>query len=356
MPMTLRDRLMTTLRGGTSDRIPWNIYGWILPDTEAGRRMHARGLGCMGSRRIFRPVYDGVTIDEKRFDVDGETRYSVRIDTPAGTLTEESVIDPSYGSRWIKKYFITGAQDYPAAEYLFRHTSFEPDYGPWHEAEAEMRDGGIVIGEIMPVPIVYIMVSWMGAEGLAEGLYEHLDAFDALMEALDRQYDRHIELAAASPAEVIWFPDNVTGTIISPRLFERYCAPVYGRAMPVLRAAAKIPIAHYDGSIKPLLQHVARTDLPVIEAVTPLPMGDITVEEAKAAWPDKVVWVNFPGSYFLEPYEVIKDYALRLLEKGAPGGRLVIGCTEDYPYSEFEKTFGAIGAALAEYEGYEWEE
>ena len=98
---------------------------------------------------------------------------------------------------------------------------------------------------------------------------------------------------------------------------------------------------------------MARTDLPVIEAVTPKPMGDVTVGELKAAWPEKVVWVNFPGSYFLEPYDVIKQYTLDLLADGAPGGRLVIGCTEDYPPA-FEKTFSAIGEAMAEYEGYAW--
>jgi len=355
MPMTLRERLMTTLRGGQTDRIPWNTYAWILPETEAGRRLHAKGLSLMGSKRIFRDVYGaGISISEKRFEVDGAPLFVRRIETPKGVLTEESTIDPSYGSRWIRKYFITGPDDYPAAEYFFRHTSFEPEFEEWRREEARIGDGGICIGEIMPIPILYIMVSWMGAEGLAEGLYLYRDGFDALIEALDRQYDRHIEIADESPAEVIWFPDNVTATIISPAHFERYCAPVYARAMPIMRQSGKIPIAHYDGSIKPIMANLARTDLPVIEAVTPKPMGDVTVGELKAAWPEKVVWVNFPGSYFLEPAEVIEEYTLAMLEEGAPGGRLVIGCTEDYPYSEFYKTFSAIGRAMAKYEGYEW--
>jgi hypothetical protein len=146
----------------------------------------------------------------------------------------------------------------------------------------------------------------------------------------------------------------VTGVIISPRLFERYCAPVYARAVPVLRRAGKIPIAHYDGSNRPLVHCLAQTDLPVIEAFTPPPMGDLSVAEAKVAWPDKVVWVNLPGSLFLEPADVIHAYVLELLREGAPGGRLVIGCTEDFPPGEFEKTFTAAGRALAEYEGHEW--
>jgi hypothetical protein len=125
---------------------------------------------------------------------------------------------------------------------------------------------------------------------------------------------------------------------------------VYARVMPLVRAAGKLPIAHYDGSNRPLLQALARTGLPVIEAFTPPPMGDLTVREAKAAWPEKVVWVNFPGSLFVEPYETIRAYTLDLLQQGAPGGRFVLGCTEDFPMSEFEKTFGAMQAALREYQ------
>jgi hypothetical protein len=33
--MTLRERLLTTLRGGVSDRIPWNVYAWLLPNSGA---------------------------------------------------------------------------------------------------------------------------------------------------------------------------------------------------------------------------------------------------------------------------------------------------------------------------------
>ncbi len=53
--------------------------------------------------------------------------------------------------------------------------------------------------------------------------------------------------------------------------------------------------------------------------------------------------------------ETIYRYTMELLRTGAPGGRLVIGCTEDYPASEFAKTFNTIGRAMADYEGYAWE-
>ncbi len=350
--MDLREHILRTLRGEDTGRVPWNVYGWLLPDTPAARRMCSLGLSRMETRAIFRPVYDpSLTLREERFTRDGRPWFRVEVETPLGRLWEEATLDPSYGSRWITKFLIGGPQDYPAAEYFFRHTRFEPEYEPWLQADRALGPAGFVIGEIMPIPVMRLIVSYLGVDGFLAMLVDTPAWLDALLDALDAHYDRHIELAAASPAEVIWFGDNVTATIISPRLFERFCAPVYARVMPVMRAAGKIPIAHYDGSNRPLVKALARTDLPVIEAFTPPPMGDLTVREARAAWPDKVVWVNFPGCLFVEPYEAIKAYALALLQEGAPGGRFVLGCTEDFPMSEFEKTFGAMHAALLEYQG-----
>jgi len=348
--MNLRENLLRTLRGEDTGRTPWNVYGWLLPDSPAARQFCSQGLSRMETRQIFRPVYEGLTICETQFQRAGRPFFRVEIETPLGLLWEEATLDPSYGSRWITKFMISGEQDFPAAEYFIRHTRFEPEYQAWRAADQALGDGGFVVGEIMPIPIMKLIVAWLGVDGFLEALVDYPDRLAALLEGLDAHYDRQIELAAASPAEVIWFADNVTAAIISPRLFERFCAPVYQRVMPVMRAAGKIPISHYDGSNRPLVKALARTDLPVIEAFTPPPMGDLTVSEAKAAWPDKVVWVNFPGSLFVEPFETVRAYALDLLRESAPGGRFVLGCTEDFPLSEFEKTFGAIQSALQEYE------
>ena len=348
--MNPRERILSLLRTGSADRIPWNIYAWLLPDTDFARSLLPRGLSLMGSRRVFRETYAGLEVREESFQRSGQTWLRKTIETPHGELTEISTIEQNYFSRWIKKYFISGPQDFPAAEYVFRHTWAEPEFESWKEADVNIGQQGFVTGEVMPIPIMTLIVAWMGVEGLVDGLYTCPDEFAALLDAAERLYDRHIQLAAESPAEIIWFGDNVTAKFISPKLFERLCIPTYARVMPVMRAAGKIPIAHYDGSNRPLLQGLARTDLPVIEAFTPPPMGDLGVAEAKAAWPDKVVWVNFPGNLFLEPEEVIYQYAMDLLQEGAPGGRLVIGCTEEFPLDMFEKTFGTLGRALEDYQ------
>jgi hypothetical protein len=349
MTLTLREQMLHTLRGQDTGRTPWNCYGWLLPKTEAAARLCAQGLSRMETRAIFRTRYDGVEMRETTWTQDGTPHFHVEVETPYGLLTEDARLDTSYGSRWITKFLITGPADFPAARYFFEHTHFEADYEPWRQADRELGDAGFVVGEIMPIPVMRLIVSWMGVEGFLAALMDDPQGLSGLLALLDRHYDRQIELAAASPAEIIWFGDNVTATILSPRMYERFCLPVYARVMPIMRAAGKIPIAHYDGSNKPLVKLLARTDLPVIEAFTPPPMGDLRVSEARAAWPEKVIWVNFPGFLFVEPYETIRAYALDLLREGSPAGRFILGCTEDFPMDEFEKTFSAIQAAFQEY-------
>lgn len=354
--MTLRERHLIILRGGVPDRIPWNCYSWLVPQTSAARQLVQKGLGLMGTCRIHREINEDMTVRSDRYVINGSPHDHITIETPVGTLTEDATIESGYGSRWIKKYFIAGEEDYLAAEYFFRHTRFEPNFEPWQDADNKMGEDGFVVAEIMPIPLMTLMVNWMGIERLTEGIFFHTDGLENLLDALDHHYDRQVQLAAESPAEIIWFGDNVTGTIVSPKWFEKYVAPEYKRAVPVLCSAGKIPIAHYDGANRRLADCLARTSLPVIEAFTPPPIGDLPVAEAKAAWPEKVICVNFPGNLFLEPFEAIYTYALHLLEEGAPGGRFVLGCTEDFPQQHFEKTFGAMGKALAEYQGYTWEQ
>lgn len=344
-----RDRLLSVLRTGTADRIPWNIYAWLLPKTDSARSLLGHGLSLMGSQRIFRETFSGLEIKEETYLSEGQTWFHKTIETPLGSLSETSTIDPTYGSRWIKKYLVKTLREVEIAEYIFRHTSAEPDFDAWQIADKAMAEQGIVVGEIMPIPIMTVIVAWMGIEGLTMGLYDCPDAFNALLDAALQLYDRQVQLAAESPAEIIWFGDNVSGSFISPRVYERTCMPVYASAMKTMQAAGKTPIAHYDGSNRPLVKLLAKTALPVIEAFTPPPMGDLTVREAKEAWPEKVVWVNFPGNLFLSPEQEIYDYALDLLKDSAPG-RLVIGCTEEFPLDQFDKTYGAIGQAMADYE------
>lgn len=81
--------------------------------------------------------------------------------------------------------------------------------------------------------------------------------------------------------------------------------------------------------MKSLLEAVASSELDIVEAFTPIPTGNVTVEEARQAWPDKILWMNFPSSVHTESPEVIREEAIEILREAAPGNGFIIGITED---------------------------
>jgi hypothetical protein len=345
---TFRNRLMTVLRGGKADRIPVTIYHWLLPDTPAGKRLHAAGLIPIGSRRIFREQHRDLTIHRTESVVQGAKQTLTRIETPRGTLTERSTLDPTYGSRWIQEHLVKSVDDYPAMKYVFDHTEIEPAFDDYRTTNAAMGDAGIVLGEILPIPVQWLLVEIMGTPTWSDGVLLHTAEFDELLESLTRCYRRQVEIAAESPAEVIWLGDNVTGAIMSPRLFQKYCKPIYAFASGVLRPAGKISFAHYDGSNRPLKECIAGAPLDVIEAFTPPPMGDMTVAEARQAWPDKVLSLNIPGNLFGQPAEVIERHVRQYVSEGGDAGRFILGCTEEFDFQQFDHAFSAILRAVYE--------
>jgi hypothetical protein len=297
---------------------------------------------------VFRIEREDVFHEQEETVRDGKRLVRSTISTPVGELHEVAGFDPSYSSRWIREHYIKSVEDYRVMRYIYDHTTIKASWDQWLDAERRMRDDGIVLGYIDPIPVQLLLVEVMGTESWCEGVLAYPEEFDALMESLTRLHKTQVEIAAESPAEVIWFPDNVTGSIMSPDRFERYCAPIYDYACSVLKQAGKLSFAHYDGANLPLKDQIAKTGFDIVEAFTPPPMERMSVAEARAAWPDKVLSLNFPGNLFREPSEFIKRWTRTYIEEAGDPKGFVIGCTENFDEADFERAFSAIADGMAD--------
>lgn len=56
----------------------------------------------------------------------------------------------------------------------------------------------------------------------------------------------------------------------------------------------------------------------------------MTAKEARQAWPDKVLWINFPSSLHLASKERISHVTEQIIDEAGPEA-LLIGITEDVP-------------------------
>ncbi len=346
---SFRERLMTVLRGGKADRVPLTMYQFVHGrpfDTPAGKRLHAQGLIPIDCRRVFRERYREVTIQRCDSIQRGNKQTLTRIETPLGVLTERVTTDPTYGSRWVQEHLVKSVEDYPAMKFVFDHTDTEPAYDDFRAADQAMGDRGIVLAEILPMPFLWLLVEIMGAPAWSDGVLLHKDEFDELLDSLARCYKRQVQIAAESPAEVVWLGDNITGTMISPQRFQEYCKPIYDFDCAVLRQAGKISFAHFDGVNWVLRDCIAGVALDVIEAFTPPPMEDMTVAEARQAWSDKVLSLNVPSSLFHLPAAEIERQVRQYVAEGGDQGRFIVGCTEDFDARLFDHAFSAIVRAM----------
>ena len=98
-----------------------------------------------------------------------------------------------------------------------------------------------------------------------------------------------------------------------------------------------------------MVRAVAESGTDIIEAFTPPPDCDVTVREARDAWPEKILWVNFPSSVHLESPEQIRQTTLRILSETAPGDRFLMGVTEDIPEGVRRSSLSVILQTISEH-------
>ena len=88
---------------------------------------------------------------------------------------------------------------------------------------------------------------------------------------------------------------------------------------------------YVDGTLKPLIPLIKETRFDGVEAATPLPQGDVTLEEIKEALGDKILLDGIPAIYFLpgQPLEDLEAMVTKILEMFSPN--LILGVSDYVP-------------------------
>jgi hypothetical protein len=347
--MTTRERIYTALMGQMPDRIPFTIYKGIVSAEEGFDDLIAQGMGFMTSCNVYSVQHPNVEISQKDEVLDGIPTKVVTYRTPVGEIYQRSRTEPGYGSSWNVEHFIKDVKDYEVLEFVIRDMEYSPNYDAYKRAEESLGDTGITMVWIERVPIQRLWIQYTGIERLSIDLYDNLSVVERIMEAMIDKCRESWDIVADSPAQFIWCPDNITGVMVGPPLFDKYCIPYYSEVAAVMHRKGKRVMCHMDGMVGRLVNSVRETDLDIIEAFTPPPDGDLSLAEARKAWQNKAVSINFPSSVHLAEPETIRDMALQLLREAAPGNGFVIGVTENVPKSVGTRSLSVIAETVNEY-------
>jgi hypothetical protein len=199
------------------------------------------------------------------------------------------------------------------------------------------------------ITIQKLIVVEMGAENTMYAMADCPAACERYFEAVNVSHERCIEVINASPIRVINFGDNVHAGILSPRLFEKHVLPSYQRRNELLHRAGKFTCAHWDGDCKPILKYARDTGLDGIEAITPIPQGDVTLEETKAALGDMFLLDGIPAIFFDHTFseQTLIDCTKKCIDLLAPN--LVLGISDEMSSTGDIERIGVVGRIVDDY-------
>ena len=280
---------------------------------------------------------------------DGDQMIEIRsFKTPVGTATQEVMRDPGgVGSEHIRKHYITDKDDYRVVKYLVENTVLRSNEQEVQTKIDDLGDDGIVIGRMDRNPYQKCLIELAGPERFLMDLYTDPEPALELMDAIDRKMDEAFGHIEGTRAEVIWQPDNVTADMTPPDAFTKYCLPFYEKHGAEARRLGKPYMVHMDGRIGALADLVARAAFDVIESFSLPDMGgDLTWEEAIAAFPDKVIVPNFPSNWCTKGSEEIErllEDLLRAVGKGVP---FMLQVSEDIPTDQWQRVLPIVAGCV----------
>ncbi|MEW6754034.1 MAG: hypothetical protein AB1505_24100 [Candidatus Latescibacterota bacterium] len=341
-PMSPRQRLLAASRLQRPDRLPFFHYWRHCQTGWAERECRNRGMGLCWVRPCAVERLHGVEVTERQATVAGQSVVRRLYETPVGTVTMAERRDPGTGqwhaqrswrgiTPWQVERLIKGPEDYRVARYIVEHTEYVPDSFPLEQAMDWLGEDGVVLTGLPHSPMQTLMIDWVGSEGGRFYYHhaDHLDLVEELYHALVESRRPLHAIAARAPAPIALCGDNVDGVLVTPDLFARYFAPVWAEQASVLHQHGKLMAVHMDGRLKTLTKQIAATQVDIVEAFHPPPMGDLPLRAALDAWPGKSIWIGFPSAVYAMGPQAVQGYARALLAEGAPGDRLAVAMSTE---------------------------
>jgi len=309
--MTPRERILTILRGGRPDRVPWfgDLDYWASALIARGRKPadfktsaeYIRWHASLGVGFYLQGHFPFRTIAEYGEKTWHERNRRFReVETPKGRLRECWEYLPGSFAEAPVEHLVKAEKDLAALRYVYERTFYEADYRFAERRRDQVGEQGILLCYLPKSPFMHLVALEAGVEAVALIDANEPEEFAATLAVMKAAFDRAALIAVRSPAEALMIPENLSAEMVGPRMFEKYMRAYQEAWFREISSAGKFSFIHMDGTLKGLLGKEASTGVTVIEAMTPSPVGDLEVGAwaAAAGGLRTVLWGGIPGSYF----------------------------------------------------------
>ncbi len=326
--MNSRERLLAALRRQPVDRVPWAplFDHYFTSSLPADQPLDVPGaLRAVGAdileRHVpaMRTLHRDVVMTERQ---DGNEILRT-IETPLGVLHERRLVTPV--TTFIAEPLIKSVTDFGPYRYWVEHTEYVPDYEAFLAEDARIGADGLATVSGPQSPVQFLIGEDMGVERFTYALYDYPAELSALVEAMHEKYKEAYRLLARSPALVVIGYEDVSTSTASPAIYQRFTLRYLDDYADIVHAEGKLYLTHMCGLLKGVASLIARGRMDGIDSVTPPTTGNMPVDEARAAWPDKVIIGGLePKSLAMLHVDEVRAYTRDVLCRAAPGDGFIL--------------------------------
>lgn len=355
--MTSKQRMLTALTRGKSDRLPvtthhvmryfldtylggissldffdefgFDAYQWIVPiQGELGKSwLNEWGVLESESWRVSREEANGSSFPGYRYT----------ITTPKGRLTME-VQHNSY-TEWVTGRPIKQKADIELlAEFLPAQLC---DQTQVNSAAKALGERGLLRGNIPCFDIYGQPGCWqdaaclVGIEPLILATYDDPGWVHELLGILQRRRLNYIQSLRGAAYDLLELGGgDASSTVISPKLFDRFVAPYDHVLIQAAHAAGQRIVYHTCGGMMPLLERIADLEPDAMETFTPVGMGgDVNLREAKRRIGERVCMIGgFDQFHFFidTTPEKTRAEVRRCFEEAGEGGGFILSPSDHF--------------------------
>jgi hypothetical protein len=340
--MNGRERIMAALRGEETDRLCWSP----LIDQYFTSSLPEQGYEEIDSPAVFRLIGGDVierhcpSIQRQedstivRQVVENADTHLEIIETPVGTLRIEQHYSESAKSSYIKKHPLNTIEDVKVYEYILEHTQYKEDFNAFLEQDQIIGIDGIATSDGPMSPIQEFFQTLCGIENTYYLLWNHPREINACFDLMHEKNKQAYRLTCEGPLEVVIDYEDTSSTVISPKYFQKYCAPFLKEYADICHDAGKLFITHMCGKLSAFGDQIWDGCQDGIDSVCPPTSGDIWSHEARETWDSGKIIIGGiePSKLARMSVDETRKYATQVLDQMPNFRRFILstGCATAY--------------------------
>lgn len=370
--MSQRERILSVYRGQTPDVVPymldlshwyyhkfkrpWDLsisydkpeYALIDYHRTMGAGFYVPNLGSFHAARYG----DDVEAETYKETIDGKNAITWRLTTPLGTIKRSRIWEDDSYSWGIRDWGVKTENDLRVLGYALAGRTYTPIWEHYNDWKDYVGDLGIVYMLVGYSAMGHIMNYWMGSVETVYAASDWPDTLHEVVDAINANCLKLIDLVAESPAEIVCMGDNFSSDLQPPSFYSTWSRPYYTEAIRRLHAAGKYVAVHIDGRLRGALTMIRDSGADAADAVTPVPTGDLTPAECRAeAGPDFILSGGVAPALWLPEVDIkaFERAVIEWLELRKISPRIIANAGDQVPPGAEERRITLMRDLVEEY-------